>query len=76
MRFYPSCVGRELLDFVHRLRSAPLSGAGGERDDAGHRQPMPVFHLGVAHLAELRLPPGRLAVAIEPQWGPSGFFAN
>src|SRR6516162_6140591 len=39
----------ELLDFglEHRLRSAPLSGAGGERDHAGHRQPMPVFHRGV-----------------------------
>src|SRR5262244_2179974 len=54
----------ELLDFglEHRLRSAPLSGAGGERDHAGHRQPMPVFHGGVAHVAELRLPPRRLAV--------------
>src|SRR5260370_8016907 len=54
----------ELLDFglEHRLRSAPLSGAGGERDHAGHRQPMPVLHRGVAHVAELRLPPGRLAV--------------
>src|SRR5262249_60063399 len=51
----------ELLDFglEHRLRSAPLSGAGGERDHAGHRQPMPVFHRGVAHVAELRLPPCR-----------------
>src|SRR5215471_1538969 len=54
----------ELLDFglEHRLRSAPLSGAGGERDHAGHRQPMPVFPGGVAHVAELRLPPRRLAV--------------
>src|SRR5215831_670036 len=54
----------ELLDFdlEHRLRSAPLSGAGGERDHAGHRQPMPVLHRGVAHVAELRLPPGCLAV--------------
>src|SRR5262245_12986065 len=54
----------ELLDFglEHRLRSAPLSGAGGERDHAGHRQPMPAFHRGVAHVAELRLLPGRLAV--------------
>src|SRR6516164_5648270 len=50
----------ELLDFglEHRLRSAPLSGAGGERDHAGHRQPLPVLHRGVAHVAELRLPPG------------------
>src|SRR6266436_1113348 len=54
----------ELVDFgpEHRLRSAPLSGAGGERDHAGHRQPMPVLHRGVANVAELRLPPGRLAV--------------
>src|SRR5215467_15808914 len=50
------------LALKHRLRSAPLSGAGGERDHAGHRQPMPVFHRGVAHVAELRLPPRRLAV--------------
>src|SRR5262249_33545178 len=54
----------ELLDFglEYRLRSPPLSGAGGERDHAGHRQPMPVLHRGVAHVAELRLPPSRLAV--------------
>src|SRR6516164_8078562 len=41
----------ELVDFgfEHRLRSAPLSGAGGERDHAGHRQPMPVLHRGVTH---------------------------
>src|SRR5260370_11191414 len=54
----------ELLDFglEHRLRSPPLSGAGGERDHSGHRQPMPVLHRGVAHEAELRLPPGLLAV--------------
>src|SRR5260221_2614470 len=54
----------ELLDFglEHRLRSAPLSGAGGERDHAGHRQPMPVLHRGVAHVAELSLPPDRLEV--------------
>src|SRR6516165_4035890 len=45
----------ELVDFglEHRLRSAPLSGAGGERDHAGHRQPMPGLHRGVAHVAEL-----------------------
>src|SRR5260370_21979004 len=54
----------EFVDFgrEHRLRSARLSGAGGERDHAGHRQPMPVLHRGVANVAELRLPPGRLAV--------------
>jgi hypothetical protein len=53
----------ELFDFglEHRLRSAPLSDAGGERDHAGHRQPMPVFHGSMAHIAELRFPPGRLA---------------
>src|SRR5260370_28977993 len=54
----------ELLDFglEHRLRSPPLTGAGGERDHAGHRQPMPVLHRGAAHVSELRLPPCRLAV--------------
>src|SRR5258707_13504435 len=54
----------EILDFglEHRLRSAPLSGAGGERDHAGHRQPIPVLHRGVAHVPELPLPPARLAV--------------
>src|SRR5262249_36941046 len=54
----------ELLDFglEHRLRSAPLAGAGSERALAGHRQPIPVFHRDVAHVAEPRLPPGRFAV--------------
>src|SRR6202023_3127554 len=53
-----------LLSFglEHDLRSAALGNAGGERDGAGHRQPMPVLHRGVAHVAELRLPPGSLAV--------------
>src|SRR6476646_12047777 len=46
----------------HDLRSAALGSAGGERDGAGHRKPMPVLHRGVAHVAELRLPPGSLAV--------------
>src|SRR6202162_3386203 len=46
----------------HYLRSAALGGAIGERDHAGHRQPMPVLHGGVAHIAELRLSPGGLAV--------------
>ena len=32
----------------HRLRSAALSGAFGQRHHAGHRQPMPVLHGGVA----------------------------
>src|SRR5260370_9250230 len=40
----------------HGLRSVALSGAVGERDHAGHRQPMLVLHGGVAHVAELRLP--------------------
>src|ERR1700680_4768454 len=51
----------------HDLRGAALSGAAGLRDNAGHRQPMPVLHCGVAHIAELRLPPGGLA--IEPTVG-------
>ena len=32
------------------------------RDPAGHRQPMPVLHGGVAHIAKLGLPAGRLAI--------------
>ena len=46
----------------HYLRSAALGGPVGERDPAGHRQPMPVLHGSVAHIAELRLPPGGLAI--------------
>src|SRR6266480_6335707 len=46
----------------HYLRSAALGSPVGERDPAGHRQPMPVLHGSVAHIAELRLPPGGLAV--------------
>src|SRR5271155_966176 len=46
----------------HDLRSAAFGRAVGERDHAGHRQPMPVLHGGVAHVAELRLAPGGLAV--------------
>src|SRR5467141_4035601 len=46
----------------HGLRGSAFGGAIGMRDPAGHRQPMPVLHCGVAHIAELRLPPGRLAV--------------
>src|SRR5258707_155853 len=46
----------------HPLRSAALGRAAGQRDHAGHRQPMPVLHGGVAHIAELRLAAGGLAV--------------
>src|ERR1700719_4930926 len=46
----------------HDLRSAAFGSAVGERDHAGHRQPMPVLHGGVAHVAELRLSPGGLSV--------------
>ena len=46
----------------HDLRGAALGSAIGERDHAGHRQPMPVLHGGVAHVAQLRLSPGGLAV--------------
>src|SRR5271167_2822935 len=46
----------------HDLRGAALGSAIGERDHAGHRQPMPVLHSGVAHVAQLRLSPGGLAV--------------
>jgi hypothetical protein len=46
----------------HDLRGPAFGGAIGVRDHAGHRQPMPVLHGGVAHIAKLRLPPGRLAI--------------
>src|SRR6266487_1747083 len=46
----------------HYLRSAALGSPVGEGDPAGHRQPMPILHGSVAHIAELRLPPGGLAV--------------
>src|SRR6266849_6459184 len=46
----------------HDLRRAALGSAIGERDHAGHRQPISVLHGGVAHVAELRLAPGGLAV--------------
>src|SRR5512139_1934750 len=44
------------------LRSAAFGDAVGERDHAGHRQPMPVLHGNVAHIAELCFAPGRLAI--------------
>src|SRR5664279_2180931 len=50
------------LDLEHDLRSAALGGAIGVRDHAGHGKPMPVLHDGVAHVGELGLPPGGLAV--------------
>src|SRR4030081_670882 len=46
----------------HGLRSAAFGGAIGMCDPAGHRQPMPVLHGGVAHIAKLGLPSGRLAI--------------
>src|SRR5712672_3055032 len=46
----------------HGLRSPAFGGAIGMRDPAGHRQPMPVLHSGVAHIAKLGLPSGRLAI--------------
>ena len=50
------------LGLEHDLRGAALGGAIGVRDHAGHRQPMPVLHDGVAHIGEFSLPPGGLAV--------------
>src|SRR3954451_17591301 len=53
-------------DFASRLqyglRSPAFGGAIGMRDAAGHRQPMPVLHGGVAHIAKLGLPSGRFAI--------------
>ena len=46
----------------HGLRSPAFGGAIGMRDPAGHRQPMPVLHGGVAHIAKLGLPSRRLAI--------------
>src|SRR5437660_5883309 len=46
----------------HGLRSPAFGGAIGMRDPAGHRQSMPVLHGGVAHIAQLGLPSGRLAI--------------
>src|SRR4030095_1356589 len=46
----------------HDLRSPAFGGAIGMRDPAGHRPPMPVLHGGVAHIAKLGLPAGRLAI--------------
>ena len=41
---------------------AALGGAIGVGNHAGHGKPMPVLHDGVAHIGELRLPSGGLAV--------------
>ena len=57
-----AAAGGLALGLEHGLRGAALGGAVGVRDHAGHRQPMPVLHGGVAHIAELGLPPGGLAV--------------
>jgi hypothetical protein len=46
----------------HDLRGSAFGSAIGVRDHAGHRQAMPVLHGGVAHITELPLPPGRLAI--------------
>lgn len=44
------------------LRRAAFGGTIDMRDPAGHRQSMPVLHGGVAHIAKLGLPSGRLAI--------------
>src|SRR5258705_4094525 len=54
--------GSFALGLQHGLRGSAFGGAIGVGNHAGHRQPMPVLHGGVAHIAELRFPPGRLAV--------------
>src|SRR5436305_14782610 len=53
-----------LLGFAleHGLRSTALGRSVGNRDPAADRQSMPVLHEGMAHVGELRLPPGGLAV--------------
>jgi hypothetical protein len=52
-----AAAGLPSFGLEHDLRGAALGSAIGERDHAGHRQPMPVLHGGVAHIAELRLSP-------------------
>src|SRR5947209_7659922 len=48
--------------FQHALRSTALGRSVGNRDHAADRQSMPVLHEGMAHIGELRLPPGGFAV--------------
>src|SRR3979490_2378989 len=50
------------LAFSMVSEAPAFGGAIGMRDPAGHRQPMPVLHGGVAHIAEPGLPSGRLAI--------------
>src|SRR4029077_16771927 len=50
------------LGLQHNLRGLGPGGAIGMRDHTGHRQTMSVLHGGMAHIAELCLPPGRLAI--------------
>src|SRR6267154_2202559 len=57
-----AAAGSFAFGLQHDLRGPALGGAIGVRDYAGHRQAMPVLHGGVTHIAELRLPPGRLAI--------------
>src|SRR4051812_17206053 len=55
--------GAKIGDMIGGIVRLVLTGrAIGMRDPAGHRQPMPVLHGGVAHIAELGLPSGRLAI--------------
>src|SRR5664279_1732368 len=46
----------------HILRGSAFGGAIGMCDHAGYRQPVPVLHRGMAHIAKPRLPPGRLTI--------------
>src|SRR5664279_4401054 len=48
--------------FQHGLRGAAFGRAIGLCNRARHGKPVPVFHGHVAHVAELRLPPSRLAI--------------
>src|SRR5712664_4299035 len=57
-----AAAGSFAFGLQHDLRGSAFGGAIGVRDHAGHRQPMPVLHGGVAHIAKLRLPPGGFAV--------------
>src|SRR5229473_78067 len=57
-----AAAGGFALGLQHDLRGVSLGGTIGMRDHAGHRQTMPVLHGGMTHIAELCLPPGRLAI--------------
>src|SRR5471032_629885 len=65
-----AAAGSFAFGLQHDLRGSAFGGAIGVRDHAGHRQPMPVLHGSVAHIAKLRLPP--CSFAVKPAVGVAG----